>query len=173
MQLIDNPWQNPYKEEINLAKSYLQAGYLYDEYWPYIFGVELILAPSKTIRKRTVYSLIELIAEVSGLADIFNISAAFFFAYYTSRAQKAELVEEMVSFRSRKRPKFSAKSVVTEFLEESGIRFRLSSNIWLKLTAGLCPRPWHHPREVSRLKLQAKAMAKIAKSLDISRAIEM
>jgi hypothetical protein len=100
-----------------------------------------------------VYSFIELVAEVSGLADIFNISAAFFLAFYNLRVQKAEVVEEMTSLRSRKRPELHGNSKETDFLAEHFIRFRLKSNLWLTLTAGLCPKAWRRTREVNLLKL--------------------
>jgi hypothetical protein len=48
-----------------------------------VFGISL--ADEKTLRSRVVYSLIELISEVSGLADIFNLGAAAFFAFYTAQ----------------------------------------------------------------------------------------
>jgi hypothetical protein len=126
-----------------------------------------------TIRERTVYSFIELVSEVSGLADIFNITATLFLTFYSSQVQKAEFVKEMTKFRSRKRPELHGKSMVTNFLAEYSIRFRPQSNFWLTLTSGICPRPWFHPRNARLLKLQAQARDKIKKSLDISRAIEL
>ena len=124
------------------------------------FAVELSLLPSKTIRERTVYSLIELVSEVSGLADILFISAAVFLASYTSQVQKAEKVEDMTHFR-HKRPVLHGKSVVTDFLAELNLRYRLGSNFWLTLTQGICPRPCRSRRNASLLKLQAKAGDKI------------
>jgi hypothetical protein len=105
--------------------------------------------------------LIELVSEVSGLADIFYISAAVFLSFYTTQVQKVEKVENMTQFRRHKRPDLHGKSLVTDFLAEHNLRYRVGSNFWLTLTQVICPRPCRNRRNASLLKLQAKAGDKI------------
>jgi hypothetical protein len=65
-------------------------------------SLALSLASEKIIRGRTVYNLIELVSEFSGLYDIFNLIAGLFLVFFTRQIQKTELIEEMVQARGRK-----------------------------------------------------------------------
>ena len=105
-----------------------------------------MLSDEKTLRGRVVYSLIELISEVSGLADIFNLGAAVFFVFYTAQVQKAELVEEMTSAVLHPKSGDQASSLERDLLTEFTSRFRLRMNLWLTLTSGYCPNAWRTDR---------------------------
>jgi hypothetical protein len=113
------------------------------------FGI--VLADEKTLRGRVVYSLIELISEVSGLADIFNLGVAAFFAFYTAQVQKAEVVEEMTSIVSSQKPRVRTKNLERDVLSEFTSRFRLRTNLWLTLTSGYCPNAWRTERQMKVL----------------------
>jgi hypothetical protein len=59
-----------------------------------VLAYELSLHDIKTFRSRTVYSLITLISEVSGFADILFIVAGIFLkTFYTPRKLEASLLE--------------------------------------------------------------------------------
>jgi hypothetical protein len=121
-----------------------------------------------------VYSLIELISEVSGLADIFNLGAAFFMAFYTRQIQRAELVSHTTTVRVKKRNQ-PRKSLLFErdLVGELGSRFRPGSHTWLSLTAGLCPKNLMTRKQARYHKLQDKATEQIDQALDISRTVTL
>ena len=170
--LIDNPWQNPYAEDITLKKSFLTAK---DQKSSSVhfdaLNFLVVLGDEKSIRGRQVYSLIELISEVSGLADILASGAGLFLTFYTAQSQKTEFVEEMASARTRKQHPKNVRRAELDLLNEFLHRFKLRSNFWLSLTSGFCPNVCRTRREVKLLKLHEQANARVEESLDISRGL--
>jgi hypothetical protein len=56
-------------------------------------SVEISLAPTLSIRARAVYNLVDMIAEVSGLADVLNLTTSSFMAFFfTTRLLNSFLV---------------------------------------------------------------------------------
>ena len=133
----------------------------------------VLLASEKTIRGRTVYSLIELVSEVSGLYDIYNLVAGLFLVFYTSQVQRAEMIQEMIQVRGRKPVKLGAKNLRTDLISELGRRFSLHSNLWLTITSGICPRLAKVGKDKKLVKLHEQAIERIDRSLDIARQIEI
>jgi hypothetical protein len=54
----------------------------------------LFLSETQVIRQRSVYTVIEFISEVSGIADIlYVLTAAFMVSFYTPKMLESELVK--------------------------------------------------------------------------------
>ncbi len=152
VQLQDSAWQDPFNENPQLDRNYLT--YFKDEKHEYNFSTsfpgivlayEFTLHDIKTFRSRTVYSLITLISEVSGFADILFIVAGIFLkSFYTPRKLEASLlkhvgpVELPKPVKRRKRAqrqlpfKLSSEDVA-DILKTFTSYCRLKINIWFIL----------------------------------------
>ena len=65
----------------------------------YLSQTNLFLGEIKTVRSRSVYNFIDLVAEVSGIADMFIVFTTFFISlFYTSFAQEAFTVHNLILF---------------------------------------------------------------------------
>jgi hypothetical protein len=99
----------------------------------------MVFAPqgTKVIRSRTVYDIVTFISEVSGFADIFFISATFFFnIFYTPYLLEAELHRHMgpcvIAKNKHKSSKASTVSNdVANILKDLTDRFSLKLSIWV------------------------------------------
>jgi len=101
--------------------------------------IDMVFAPqgTKVIRSRTVYDLVTFISEVSGFADIFFISATFFFnILYTPYLLEAELHRHMGPCVIAKKKRKSSKAAtvsndVANILKDLTDRFSLKLSIWV------------------------------------------
>ena len=63
--------------------------------------VKINLSDTKQIRSRVVYSLLELVSEISGFADVLFICAGVFFThFYVPALKKAHLVVKLITIDS-------------------------------------------------------------------------
>jgi hypothetical protein len=99
-QLLDTPFANPFTES-----SYIEYyNYMTSDSTVYtdkpgqqsFVKIRLRLTDTMTLRSRTVYSLITLISEMSGFADLLYVSVGFLLGLlYTQRMMEAALLKSM------------------------------------------------------------------------------
>lgn len=115
--LADSLWSNPFDEQPNKDSTYLSY-HSSDKDDSQIKGkpdepkandfiaCSIMLADIKIVRSRTVYSLITLISEVSGFADVFIVGGTFLFgSFYTPFFMEVSLVKHCSPIQFPKRKK--------------------------------------------------------------------
>ena len=101
VELSDTPYQNPWDESPDTEREYLTMNKVNDyfddeEEDPRPFVMQFYLDDTKILRGRSVYDIITLVSEVSGLADIFFVGIAFVIGVlYTPLLLEASLHEHM------------------------------------------------------------------------------
>jgi hypothetical protein len=99
--LLDSPFSNPFEEESEInMNEYLTAGdteiRAISGVSTFFFQIRVRLTDTMTIRNRTAYNFITLISEISGFADLLNVSVGFLLALlYTPRMLEAALIKHM------------------------------------------------------------------------------
>jgi hypothetical protein len=93
-ELLDEALVNPWADKNHLISDYLTYG---EKTSSSSFDfANFVLSDTKIIRQRTVYNVIDLIAEVSGIADILYVFSASVVVYIiTMNALKSELVQHV------------------------------------------------------------------------------
>jgi hypothetical protein len=98
VELSDTPFQNPWDESPDTEHEYLTINkvneYLTEDLSSFV--MRFYLDDTKILRGRSVYDIITLVSEVSGLADIFFVGIAFVIGVlYTPLLLEAALHEHM------------------------------------------------------------------------------
>lgn len=102
-ELLDEALVNPWADKNHLISDYLTYGEKTSS-GEYDF-VNFVLSDTKIIRQRTVYNVIDLIAEVSGIADILYVfSASVVVNMITMKVLESELVKHMGKIKLLSRP---------------------------------------------------------------------
>jgi hypothetical protein len=113
------------------------------------------LSDTKVIRQRTVYTIVEFLAEVSGIADIFYVlTASFMVSFYTPKMLESERIKLFGKFKLYSKPSkdkvikilealnltdTSEKKLMTEILSETSKRGTLNLNPWMTLIVKFLP----------------------------------
>ena len=139
-EISDNPITNPWDDSTGQTYQYLTATDSKKTSYPeenVLIDIVFVPQGTKVIRSRTVYDVITFISEVSGFADIFFISATFFFnILYTPYLLEAELHRHMGPCVIAKKKRKSSKAAtvsndVANILKDLTDRFSLKLSIWV------------------------------------------
>jgi hypothetical protein len=181
-EAIVNPWASPN----HLKSDYLSYGEKTVD--GYHDAVILKLSDTKIIRQRTVYNIIDLIAEVSGIADILYVFSSTVVVYLiTMRALKSELVKHMGQVKLLSRPDklkmmsfFNAqdqketaeRKLLSEIIGEISMRGILHVNAWMVVVAQNLPRAWRSPLTNRVLDLASESLKRTEAHLDVKRIVD-
>jgi esterase/lipase superfamily enzyme len=144
VSFMDSYYQNPWVEEQGSTEQFLSAASTNampaDPYAANLEFIAIQMQPdaTKVIRSRRVYNVIDLIAEVSGFADLFMILGAFLLGnfYQTQSLEKAllkHLGPQFLTKRPKRQQVVLANSDKIKTLKIIGIlkqRIRLKVNLW-------------------------------------------
>ena len=122
---------------------------------------------------RQVYNIIDLIAEVSGFADLFMIFGAFFLGnFYQSHRLTQALLAHMGPQVHMEKPEnrdSARKHSIFHILVELRKRARIKISMWTLLVSSCLPGAYRDRRENRAIKLAEKSIDRIDQALDINR----
>jgi len=186
VELLDEALVNPWASPNHLKSDYLsfgesKAGGDYNT-------ITLKLSDTQVIRQRTVYNVIDLIAEVSGIADIMYVFSSSVVVYLiTLRALESELVKHMGKVRLFSRPSklkvaqvydagtqvvTAEKKLLSEIIGEVSMRGTLHLNAWMAVVAQSLPRTWRSGKTNRVLDLARKSLKRTQSYLDVKRVVD-
>ena len=124
---------------------------------------------SITYRSRTVYSIITLVSEVSGFADILFITAGLFFVFfYTPKKLEVSLLEHMgpVELPKPQKKTYNTYSVpfsltnidVLDMLKSLTSRLKLRVSIWYIICQKLVPEQYRNEKATKLLQIADKSL---------------
>jgi hypothetical protein len=144
----------------------------------------LILSDKKTIRSRTVNTEIDLIAEVSGIADLMSVFSAFLIVdFFTPKMLQSKLIRHLGKIKLTQRPnKFidaaanlpdnADKKLLVEIINEVSTRGILHLNWWLIFVAAYLPRSCLTKRTNRVLELANQSIKRMNGYLDVRRIVD-
>jgi hypothetical protein len=175
-ELSDSPLQNPWDGSPDGEHEYLTIGSVqelsYNNMYGLNFEIQMNLDDKKILRGRSVYDIITLVSEVSGLADIFFVSITFVIGVlYTPFLLEAALHEHMgpcVAKKNKKKKKVSTEQQsMFDLLQEVTTRFSLKLSIWVVIASKLLPERWRSIKIQHLFELIDKNQQRMDSALDI------
>ena len=166
VELKDSAWVNPWIDSKPRKLEFLTTETFQTQTLPQedgesdVFEIALFLRISDTqiLRSRTVYNVIDLIADVSGIADILLVfSTTIMSLLITQRAFETALVQHIGKVYLTKSPKKKyelsdlfggqrswtpSDRLLLQVINDIGRRGKLRMNVWLTLLAQCLPRKW-------------------------------
>lgn len=131
------------------------------------------------MRGRKVYDVIELISEVSGLADIFflfvSVIIGFFYVPFLLQSALLEHMGPCVQSKPTKttlRPPSTDKRGIQQLLNEVRSRFTLKLSVWLLMLCKVVPRRCRSTRTNKLFDLADKSLRRIEDALDVKKIVE-
>ena len=136
------------------------------------------LSPTLAIRSRAVYNIVDMIAEVSGLADVLYLTTSSFMTFsFTIRVLNSFLVYHIGKVllqkdESQHTPDQERDSLLSRAVTEIKSRFRLKLTLWQTLVAYYLPRKLRSESTNEMLDLADLNLKRMDNSLDVVKIIE-
>lgn len=186
VQLADSAFQNPFDDNDGLTElNYLTVAYsslVEDNDSEMFFSLKLRLNDQKVIRSRSVYTLLTLVSEVSGFADLIYVAIGFILGkLYTPRMIEATILKNMrpVDHQKKKQQKIVIDEPTTldpltvkRILIETGSKIKLRLGVWLTISQKFVPKRFRSHKANRLLELADKGLERVERALDVRSIVE-